>query len=392
MTSTSTLFDRHRVIDVDAHLTEPPDVWTARVSSKWGDRVPHVERLGDKDVWMVNGRPVGAPGAYSMAGFDGTIPEFPDTYADVPASMYDANARVAHLDREGLWAQVLYPNVGGFGSAGFLTLEDPDLMLECVRAYNDFLIDWTSVAPQRLLPVMATPFWDVAACVQEIERSARKGHRAILFCGEPDALGQPVLPSRHWDPVWAVAQETGLSISLHIGGGALGSELFSDPGGMGVKTYFARSSALYFMDNAKRITDLIFGGVCHRFPKLRFVSVESGAGWIPSVLDALDWQWQNGGVRREHPEYDLIPSEYFRRQIYGCFWFERAGIRSALEQYPDNLLYETDFPHPTCMAPGPQSTVAMHPQDYATEALAGLPETTVRGVLHDNAARLYGVD
>ena len=147
------LFDRYRVIDADAHVTEPADVWTARVSSRWGDRVPHIERLGDKDVWMIAGRPVGAPGAYSMAGFDGTIPEFPDTYADCAPATYDARARLAHLDGEGLWAQVLYPNVGGFGSQVFLKLEDPELMLTCVEAYNDFQTDWASADARRLIPV-----------------------------------------------------------------------------------------------------------------------------------------------------------------------------------------------------------------------------------------------
>ncbi len=197
----SALFNRHRVIDVDSHLTEPPDVWPARVSSKWGDRVPHIERLGAKDVWMVGGKPIGAPGAYSLAGFNGTIPEFPDTYAEIPASTYDPAERLRHLDVEGIWAQVLYPNVGGFGAQGFLHIEEPALMLECVQAYNDFLIDWTSAAPQRLVPVMATPFWDVPASVREIARCAGRGHRAVLFCGEPEALGLPVLAHRHWDPV-----------------------------------------------------------------------------------------------------------------------------------------------------------------------------------------------
>ena len=70
------------------------------------------------------------------------------------------------------------------------------------------------------------------------------------------------------------------------------------------------------------IANLITGGVCHRFPDLKFVSVESGVGWIPFALEHLDWQWKNCGVPQEHPEYDLLPSEYFKRQIYGCFWFE----------------------------------------------------------------------
>ena len=93
---------------------------------------------------------------------------------------------------------------------------------------------------------------------------------------------------------------------------------------------------------------LLFGGVCARFPELMMVSVESGVGWLPALLETFDWQWGNSGVVAEHPEYDLLPSEYFRRQIYGCFWFERQSAIDAIVRYPDNFLYETDFPHPTC--------------------------------------------
>jgi predicted TIM-barrel fold metal-dependent hydrolase len=121
------------------------------------------------------------------------------------------------------------------------------------------------------------------------------------------------------------------------------------------------------------------------------VSVESGVGWLVAMLEAFDWQWRNGGVRDEHPEYDLLPSEYFRRQIYGCFWFEEASARSAIEQFPDNILYETDYPHPTCQHPGPR-TPAQRPRDYATRVLGSLDDATLAKVLHDNAAALYGLD
>jgi len=120
--------------------------------------------------------------------------------------------------------------------------------------------------------------------------------------------------------------------------------------------------------------------------------VESGIGWIPFALAALDWQWQNCGVPAEHPEYDLLPSEYFRRQIYGCFWFERDTALTAIEQLgADNVLYETDFPHPTSMSPGPAS-IAERPDDFVRAVFADLPLETTRKILHDNAARIYHLD
>jgi predicted TIM-barrel fold metal-dependent hydrolase len=164
--------------------------------------------------------------------------------------------------------------------------------------------------------------------------------------------------------------------------------MFEDPGGIGQQAVFGKESAMMILDIMRSLGDLFFGGVCHRFPDVRFVSVESGVGWLPGVLEAFDWQWRNGGIGREHPEYDLLPSEYFRRQVYACFWFEREAAVAAIERYPDNILYETDFPHPTCQHPGPR-TPAQRPREYAAEALGGLSDELLAKVLHDNAAALY---
>ena len=294
------------------------------------------------------------------------------------------------MDTEGIYAQVLYPNVGGFGSGRFLALKEPELMLACVRAYNDFLSDWTSENPARLIAVTATPFWDVAESVKEIERCAAKGHRAVNFPNVPEVHGFPGIAHKQWYPVWRAAEEAGLPISFHIGGGDL-SDLTDDPSNIGTKANFARASSLIFAENARSIAELIFGGVCANFPNLRFVSVESGVGWLTSLLEAFDWQWQNSGITKEHPEYDLLPSEYFRRQIYGCFWFEGDGVRNAAKLFPDNIMFETDYPHPTCMAPGPQ-TVAVRPRSYAQHEFGDLPEATLQKIFHDNAALVYGLD
>lgn len=382
------LFDRYTVIDVDTHLTEPPDAWTARMPAHLGERVPHIERIDGRDTWMADGQRLGAPGFYSMAGWDGVMPvSIPNTFDDIDPSMYDPHARLRFLDAEGIDAQVLYPNVGGFGNGYFLRLGDRDLVAGCVRAYNDFLTDWTSVAPDRLLAVTALPFWDLELALTEMARGAEHGHRAVNFCNQPQDYGQPPLADKHWDPIWAAAQEAGLPISFHVGGGSMGTQL-DDVAGLGWMTNFARVSSLIFMDNMRCLADLIFGGVCHRFPDLRFVSVESGVGWIPAALETFDWQWKGGGIADEHPEYDLLPSEYFRRQIFGCFWFEGQAALDAIRTYPDNLLFESDYPHPTCQHPGPRSP-GRRPREYASDLLGELPDVVIGRVLHDNAAKLY---
>ena len=310
-------------------------------------------------------------------------------YAVIAPAMYDSHARLALMDELGVQSQVLYSNVGGFGGQQFRKMGSPEFVTACVQAFNDFLVDFASADPNRLIPVMSTPFWDVDLAVSEIERCITNGHRAVNFCNQPDSHGEPPLGSRHWDPIWAAAQDAGVPISFHIGGGDIGV-LMADPAGMGFQANFAKVSSLIMVDNMRCVADLIFSGICHRFPKLKFVSVESGVGWIPGVLETFDWQWRGGDIANEHPEYELLPSEYFRRQIYGSFWFERASALPAIELYPDNILYETDYPHPTCQHPGPRSPGTV-PQQYIDETLGSLPEPTLRKVLFDNAAALYGI-
>ena len=159
----------------------------------------------------------------------------------------------------------------------------------------------------------------------------------------------------------------------------------------GRQAAYAKATVGIFLDNSTAMMDVILSGICHRYPDLKFVSVESGVGWVPFLLEAMDWQWVNSGCREEHPEMDLLPGEYFKRQCYACFWFERGSAISATEQIgADNILYETDFPHPTSMSPGPNS-VAIYPKDFIEQELSGLPEDTLRKILHDNSAKVYGV-
>ena len=209
------------------------------------------------------------------------------------------------------------------------------------------------------------------------------------FCNQPQDYGQPPLAHRHWDPIWAAAQEAGVSVSFHVGGGSMGTQ-FDDTAEMGWMTNFAKVSSLIFLDNMRCIADLIFGGVCHRFPDLKLVSVESGVGWIPAALETFDWQWRNGGVLDEHPEYDLLPSEYFRRQIYGCFWFERAGrARRHRAATPTTSCSRPTTRTRPASTPGPR-TPAQRPRDYAQPSCsAACPTTCCAKVLHDNAASVY---
>ncbi|MDA3041009.1 MAG: hypothetical protein O3C27_16065 [Actinomycetota bacterium] len=133
-------------IDVDTHITEPPDTWTGRVPSKYRDLVPYTERNADgRDYWYLQGKRISNVGLSAVAGFDGgPFPDSPKGFDDVNPASWNADESLKYMDSVGIWAQILYPNVAGFGSQTFLRLEDPDLKLTCVEAYNDFQTDWAS--------------------------------------------------------------------------------------------------------------------------------------------------------------------------------------------------------------------------------------------------------
>ncbi|GAA2403049.1 amidohydrolase family protein [Actinomadura vinacea] len=381
-----------KIIDTDTHVVEPPDLWTSRIPAKYGDQIPHVrwDDENGEEAWFVSGERMAAVGAPAMAGWVEYPPHHPRRWRDIDPVMYDAKARAAHMDQYGIQAQVLYPNVALFDARRLLEMDDEELQLGCIRAYNDYQVEWGSDAPGRFVAMASLPFWDLQATLAEMTRVRELGHRGIIFTQDPAAFGLPQLTDRHWDPMWAAAQEMGMPVNFHIASGDLSLMGAGHPDN-GERANYASMGVSFFMGNARTIAQLVCGGICHRFPELDFVSVESGVGWIPYALDALDWQWKNCGVALEHPEYELLPSEYFKRQIYGCFWFEDHGVRHAIDRLgPDHILYETDFPHPTSMSPGP-ATTAVAPDEYLETTFGDLPDETLRKILHDNAARLYGI-
>lgn len=377
------------VIDADTHVTEPGDLWTSRLPAKYQEMAPKIHRDPESGIetWRIGGQETFLPvGFTAVAGWHEPFPAAPKNMDEVPKAAYDATARLEYMDRVGIWAMALYPNVGGFGSQAFLKLDDPELMLACVRAYNDFLIEWISPDPRRFIPICATPFWDVEATVAEVERCAKMGHKGVLFSGEPQSHGMPILGNDHWDPLWSVAQDCDLPVSFHIGAGTFDDGFTPErieKMGPGQVNGFAAVSL--FLDNGKQLTDLLFSGVLPRYPDLKFLTVESGIGFIPFVLEACDYTFEYGNVSQNNPIFKMKPSEYFARQVYGCYLFEELAPRELMDTIGvDNILFETDYPHPVCLYDNVRSKI--------DAALGSAPETARNKVLFDNAAKLYKID
>lgn len=378
----------YTIIDVDTHVTELPDLWTSRAPASMRDRVPRVETAENGRMsWIVGDKSMLAnPGMTATAGA-GTFKKPPRTFEEMHPGAYDAKARLKYMDQMGIWAMVMYPNVGGFGAQQFLKLGDPELMLTCVKIYNDWQSEWASADSRRLLPITSLPFWDVNESVKEVRRCAAMGHRGILFTGEPQYYEMPLLGDQHWNPLWEVACELDQPISFHIGSGNMEEGLLRDKmAAYGRMAAFTELAVDIFLRNGMQLNDLLMSGVLARYPKIKFVSVESGIGYIPFLLEAMDYQFNGNDVTEEHPEFDRLPSEYFARNVYACYWFEQVAPRRLIDKIGvDNILFETDFPHPT-------SLYGDEVHKRIKSGLSDCEESVRRKILWENGQRLYKVE
>jgi predicted TIM-barrel fold metal-dependent hydrolase len=237
----------------------------------------------------------------------------------------------------------------------------------------------------RLFPMALLPWWDIEASVAEAERAASLGLRGVNMTSDPQQGGAPDLGSPAWDPLWHVCADLGLPVNFHIGASETSLAWFgSSPWpSNGDDAKLAIGSSMMYLTNARVLANLIISGVLERHPRLKFVSVESGIGWIPFVLESLTHQLgETSPGALDH--LSLTPLEYFRRQLYACFWFEKDDVARTVDRLgADNILFETDFPHPTCLYP---DSLAM-----AAAGLDQLTEEVRRKVLQDNAASLYRI-
>jgi predicted TIM-barrel fold metal-dependent hydrolase len=380
------------MIDTDSHLSEPPDLWTLRLDPKWRDVAPRVifdEKAGF-ERWVVGNRKLTGVAGFACAGYSEHPPKFPKTQAEADPAAFDAKARLAKLDKYGIYAQALYPNLLAFMTFAFRQIKDPAFALDCVRVYNDFLMEFAEVAPDRFIGLCALPFWDVEESVKELDRAHKMGHRGVLFIGKPYKLGLPTLEDPHWEPLLKEVEARDLSLNFHTGFSEFDEAEFLGQLGRNVtRADYVKTTALSQLGLAETLGDLTTSGVCVKYPKLKMVLVESGVGWLRYYLEQLDWQWTNSGAHKEYPDREY-PSFYFERQMYGSFWFERESMSRIADLYPDNLMFETDFPHPTSLSPGPISS-SSEPRQMAAESMKDLDPVLQQKLLYGNAAKLYHI-
>ena len=378
-----------RIIDVDAHITEPADLWTRNAPAAYADRVPKVVEIDGGLQWVVDGVPIGRAMGSSVIRRSGEkVPGFGFIQwgaDEIAVGAYDMTARLDVLDDLGIWAQVLYPNTAGFGAQRFGEIADPELRRLCATLYNDAMVEIQEDSAGRLIPMALMPWWDLDASIVEVERAAANGLRGVNMCSDPHLRGTPDLGERAWDPFWAACAEHDMPVNFHIGASDTSMTWFGNSPwpSQDDERKLAIGSAMMYLSNARILANLVFSGVLERFPTVKFVSVESGIGWIPFFLESLDYQLHESAPSVVDT-LSMRPSDYFRRQVFGCFWFENAALQPVIDALgASQILFETDYPHPTCLYPDPLPRVEA--------AVAGIDDATVRMLLQDNAAELYKV-
>lgn len=357
------------IISADSHVQEPPALYE-RLPRALRARAPHkVERDG-KTYIEVDGR---KPRRIDLAEARATADDQNREFRHDPSGGRDLDLRLQDLERDGIAAEVIYPNQ----SLALYMSPDPEYQMAVAQAYNDWAIEHFRPHHERFAPVGIVPVDDLDAAVREVERAAKLGYRSIKV---PITHRARPYNRPEYEPLWAALEATGLVLAFH----AFTNSEDEYPEDWGEEE--GHGGALDFMamrmaDGQCPVSQLLSSGVCDRHPNLRFVIVECGAGWLAWLLYVLDEQ-----ADKKHmwirPRLSLKPSEFFARQGFITFTDDPIALRNIPFTGAGCLLWGSDYPHDEGSFP--------HSQAVIERTFAGLSEAEKRQIVRDNAVRLYG--
>ncbi len=387
------------MISVDDHVMEPKDLWQRELPASLRDVGPRVVREKVKlafvgghygfergaedgqwcDIWLYEDLVVPTGLLHAPAG----IPRSEQrnvaaVYEDFRPGTYDQAERLADMDVNHVDAAINYPNIfPRFAGQGFAERDDKDLALQCLRIYNDWMIDeWCAGAGKgRLIPLTLVPLWDPQLAAEEVRRCAAKGSYAIAFSENPAKLGFSTMYSGEWDVLFEACVETDTSVSMHIGSSSSMPTTSAD-------APLATSMSLYAQNAQGSLCDWVFSGTLQRFPDLTIAYAESQVGWMPFQLERMDEVWKDG---RAGVEGGIAPSEQVKGRVYGCVFDDLVGLKWREDVGVDSILFETDYPHSDGTFP--------HSRKIARElfAAAGMNAEECTKVLRTNAITAYGL-
>jgi predicted TIM-barrel fold metal-dependent hydrolase len=367
-----------RIISVDDHVVEPPDLWQSRLPERFRDRGPRIERKkirlgggatggqgslgfvetddGDWcDIWYYDDlvspfMMLSAAVGFGEVGFNVT------TFDEIRKGAWDQAARLEDMDANHTDAAICFPNtLPRFCGQAFYERADKELALLCVKAYNDWMIDeWSAGAGRgRLIPLTIVPLWDAELAAEEVRRCAAKGSHAVTFPENPHPLGLPSIhdKNRFWDPFFVACEETETVVCMHIGSSSKMPSTSPD-------APFIISSTLTFQNAMGSLCDYLFSGTLARFPRLTIAYSEGQVGWMPYILERADKLWEERSNNSFGTWLPEPPSSYIPGRVYGCIFDDLTGLRNRDVVGMDQICFETDYPHADSTFPHSKETLA----------------------------------
>ena len=366
--------DGFKIIDCDRHVMEPGDLWDRYLDPPFKHyigwmvrRTSTVQDRIDDSPWR---------GAFKYAISRG----------------FDSKAYLDDLEREGIDVGVLFSTAG----LNFCWHDDlpPELSAALCRAYNNWLYDYCSIAPDRMFGMCLLPLQNVELAQQELRRAATElGMRGIFWRPNPH-FGR-LVSDPYYDPVFALAEELGVPIGYHEGtswapperGGALEGGGFKWLGTGRVDYHYLRHAARHPMEIMGAFLTLATAGVLDRFPRLNFAFLESGCGWLPNWLERMDAFYENPFYRQGY-QGELKPSEYFRRgQCYISSEAEESETMVMLGRTvtEDCLMWASDYPHRDSVPYFPNTVGGVLENPHLSREFK-------HKILWENPARFYRLD
>jgi predicted TIM-barrel fold metal-dependent hydrolase len=388
------------IVDADTHINEPPDLWTKRMPAKLQDRAPRViERANGSKAWTFETRQMTVTPLVNAVG---TSPVqwtlMGDAYASGRPGGWDPAARLEDMAIDMVGAHVLFPTYVLGGGPAF-SWTDRDYQVACVRAYNDWISEFASYAPNRFIAVGLTPSTGVDDMIAEAKRvSEMPGIRGLLLTTWPNGEDHP--KHEEDDRFWSVAEDLNLAMIIHVGFQE-GSEVEVASEAAEAKAAAPAGDEAKTEDRTKRITlpmlnqerqaismiplmsHFILGGVLERHPRLRIGAAEVGAGWVPFFLEQTNDNFTRHRFWTEC-KLSMLPSEYWYRQCFTTFQVDRYAIRNRDLVGVNTMMWSSDYPHTG--ADWPNSRTSIEAQ------LLGVPEDDARKLLCENVLRLYGLE
>lgn len=369
------------IVDADAHVNEPPDLWQQRVPARLRPRAPKVLHTDEGDVWSFDdGKKLRPLGLTATAGL--SYLQFRPSgmrYDTIRPGSFDTAARLADLDADGIHAQILYPSITLAGARTYS--EDRELQCACVRAYNEWILELCGPSGGRLIPQAIIPTTGIDDAIAELQWAMAHGHRGALLAAFPNGTYEPTGDD---DRFWAVAEEAAFPLGIHIGS-------FTDTGlqptvSFGTLAFLAHAGASKAgADSMEAALRVLFSGACQRFPRLRFVIVEGNIGWIPTAMEQVDdmflrYRWYTGAAE----VMSTMPSRTFHTNFWATFMIDTIGLELRHHLNIEHLMWSTDYPHTGSDWPNNRVTIG--------RLFRGLPRAEVKKFLLDNCRALYHLD